>query len=77
MLDNTPHQPTKFRTKTWAELNDNARGTYNTNSKIKFKISMSSLCDYSDAYILVSGTITIDGEEHMMLQNKQMKEIKK
>ena len=79
MLDNTPNQPTKFRTKTWAELNDNARGTYNTNSQIKFKISMlkSSLCDYSDAYILVSGTITIDGEEHMMLQNKQMKEIKK
>ena len=23
----------------------------------------SSLCDYSDAHILVSGTITIDGEE--------------
>ena len=23
----------------------------------------SNLCDYSDAYILVSGTITIDGEE--------------
>ena len=36
---------------------------YNTNSHIKFKTSMlkSSLCDYSDAYILVSGTITITG----------------
>ena len=36
---------------------------YNTNSKIKFKTSMvkSSLCNYSDAYILVSGTIIITG----------------
>ena len=32
---------------------------------IKFKTSMlkSSLCDYSDGYILVSGTITIASEE--------------
>ena len=28
---------TKFRTKNWAEINDDARGTYNTNSQIKFK----------------------------------------
>ena len=33
------------------------------NSQIKFKTSMlrSSLCDFSDAYILVIGTITITG----------------
>ena len=33
------------------------------NSRIKFKTSMSrsSLCDYSDVYILASGTITITG----------------
>ena len=63
MLDNTPNQPTKFRTKDWVEINDDSRGKYNTNSQIKFKTSMlrSSLCDYSDAYILVSGTITIAG----------------
>ena len=63
LLDNTPNQPTKFRTKNWVEINDNSRGTYNTNSPIKFKTSMSrsSLCDYSDAYILASGTITITG----------------
>ena len=36
---------------------------YNTNGEIKFKTLMlkSNLCDYSDAYILVSGTITITG----------------
>ena len=37
---------------------------YNTSNQINFKTSMlrSSLCDYSDAYILVIGTITIDEE---------------
>ena len=46
--------------KNWYEINDCSRGTYN-NSQIRFKTSMlnSSLCDYSDAYILVSSTITI------------------
>ena len=41
--------------------NDDACGTCNTNSQIKSKNSMlrSSLCDYSDAYILVKETITI------------------
>ena len=50
-LDNTPNQPTKFRTKNCFEINDDARGTYNTNIQIKYKTSMlkSSLCDYSDA----------------------------
>ena len=63
LLDNTPDQATKFGTKNWVEINDDSRGTYNTNSQIKFKTSMlrSSLCDYSDAYILVIGTITITG----------------
>ena len=58
MLDNTPNQPTKFRTKNWVEINDNAGGTYNINNQIKFKSSMLkwSLCDYNDAYILVSET---------------------
>ena len=37
--------------------------TYNTNNQIKFKTSLlrSSLCDYSDVYILVRRTITITG----------------
>ena len=61
LLENTPNQPTKFRTKKWVEINDESRGTYNTNSQIKFKTSMlrSNLCDYSDAYILVSGNTTV------------------
>ena len=59
LLDNTLNQPSKFRTKNWVEINDESRGTYNTNSQVKFKTTMlkSSLCDYSDAFILVKGTI--------------------
>ena len=61
MLDNIPNQPTKFKTKNWVQINDDGRGKYNFNSRIKFKTSMlrSSLCDFSDAYILVSRTITV------------------
>ena len=60
-LDNTLNRQTKFRTTNWVEINDDARRMYNTNSQIKCRTSMlkSSLCDYSDAYILVEGTITI------------------
>ena len=61
--DNKSNQPSRFRTKNWVEINDESRGTYNVNSQIKFKTTMlkSSLCDYSDACILVKGTITITG----------------
>ena len=47
--------------KNWFEMNDDACEMYNTNSQTKFKPLMlkSSLCDYSDAYMLVSGAITV------------------
>ena len=35
LLDNTPNQPARFRIKNWVEINDDARGTYNTNRQIK------------------------------------------
>ena len=62
MIDGASNQPSKFRTKNWVEINDESRGTYNANSQIKFKTTMlkSSLCDYSDAYIIVKGTITVN-----------------
>ena len=63
LIDVTSNEPSKFRTKNWVEINDESRGTYNVGSQIKFKTTMlkSSLCDYSDAYILVNGKITIAG----------------
>ena len=54
LLDNTTNQTTKFGTKHWVEINDELRKTYNEDNQIRFKTSVlrSSLCDYSDIYIL-------------------------
>ena len=62
LLDNTSNQPSKFKTKNWVEINDGVRGVYSPNKQIRFKTSMlrSSLCDYSDTYILVKGNITVN-----------------
>ena len=62
LLDNASNQPSKFRTKIWVEINDDSRGIYNVHRQIKFKTTMlkSSIFDYSDAYILVKGTVTFD-----------------
>ena len=62
MIDDASNQPFKFKTKNWVEINDESRGTYNVNSQIKFKTAMlkSSLSDYSDAYILAKGAITVN-----------------
>ena len=62
MLDNAVNQPSKFRTKNWVEKNDESRGTYSVNRQINFKtpVVTSSLCNYSDAYILVNGKTKVD-----------------
>ena len=62
LIGDAPNHLCKFKTKNWVEINDESRETYNVNSQIKFKTTMlkSSLCDYSDAYILVKGTITVN-----------------
>ena len=43
---------------------DDTHGTYNASSQIKFKTTMlkSSLCDYSDVYILAKRTTTAIGQ---------------
>ena len=72
MLDNTPNERSKFRTKNLVEKNDDTRGKYNTNSQIKFKISLpkSCLCDYSDACTLVSGVAADDNAKRLDERNK-------
>ena len=61
MLDNVLNQPSKFRTKSWVEINDDARRIYNTNSQIKFKTTLfnSSLHDYSDICMVFKKTISV------------------
>ena len=62
MLSGGLNKPSKFRTKNWVEINDDVRGVYSPNKQIRFKTSMlrSSLCDYSDTYILVKGNMTVN-----------------
>ena len=63
LLGNKPNQLSMSRTKNWIEINDQSKKVYNTNSDIRFKtvMLMSSLCYYSDAYILVEGRVTTTG----------------
>ena len=63
MSDNTKCEPSKFKTRYWVAINDNSQGTYEDSNKIKLKTSVirKRLYDYGDAYILVSGTVTITG----------------
>ena len=63
LLDDSPNKTSKFITRIWVEINDESRGNYNDEKQIRFKKTMlkSSLCDYSDAYILVKEKITVTG----------------
>ena len=58
--DNESEKLSKFVTREYVRVNS-LSNTYNENKSIRFKTPMlrSNLCDYSDAYILVKGTITV------------------
>ena len=62
LLNDGSNKPSTFRTRNWVEINDDVRGISFPNKQIRFKTTMlrSSLCDYSDAYILVKGNITVN-----------------
>ena len=60
-FDNVP----RFITKKWIEVHDqsgSAEDRYKLSKQIRFKTSTlrSDLCDFSDAYIVVKGTIVIE-----------------
>ena len=53
LLDNSPNQLSKFRTKNWIKINDQSRGVYNTNSDIRFKtVSLDYLIIVMHTYLL-------------------------
>ena len=58
--DNESEKLSNFVTTEFIRVNSSSN-TYNENKSIRFKTAMlrSNLCDYSDTYILVKGTITI------------------
>ena len=51
----------KVVTKKWIEVYDQSEGNHNVNKEIKIKTLMlrSDLCNFSDVYIVVKGTITV------------------
>ena len=71
--DNESEQLSKFVTREYARVNS-LSNTYNENKSIRFKTPMlrSNLCDYSDAYILVNGTITVTGNNPKDRQNRPL-----
>ena len=56
----------KFVSKKWIDVYDQSQGNYNVNKEIRVKTSMlkSDLCDFSDAYIVVKGNITVTNPDN-------------
>ena len=63
LLNGSDNENSKFATKKWYVIDSESKGNYSQDDPIKFltKSLESSLCDYSDAYILVTGNITVAG----------------
>ena len=61
-VNGSNNENSKFATKMWcAKRSKRSRGNYSHENPIKFLTSSleSNLCDYSNAYILVTGNITV------------------
>ena len=60
LLNGSNNENSKFATKKWYVIDSESKGNYSDENEIKFLTSSleSNLCDYSDAYILVTGNIT-------------------
>ena len=63
LLNSSENEYSKFATKKWYVIDSESKGNYSHENPIKFLTSSleSSLCDYSDAYVLVTGNIAVVG----------------
>ena len=63
LLNSSENEYTKFATKKSHVIDSESKGNYSHEDPIKFltKSLESSICDYSDAYILVTGNINVVG----------------
>ena len=63
LLNGSDNENSKFATKKWYIIDSESKGNYLPDNEIKFLTSSleSSLCCYSDAYILVTRNITVKG----------------
>ena len=62
----------RFVTKKWIEVYDQSGKNYDVNKEIRIKTLMlrSDLCDFNDAYIVVKGDITLEGDTDANKRNK-------
>ena len=69
LLGDADNESSKFTTRKWYVINDQNNTDYDEGNQdcgtVKFetKVIKSNLCDYSDTYILVTGTITATGDD--------------
>ena len=63
LSNGSDNENSKFATTKWYVIDSELKGNYLPNNEIKFLTSSleSNLCEYSDAYILVTGNINITG----------------
>ena len=74
LLNDSNNNNSKFATKKWYVIDGETNGNYLPDNENKFLTSslVSSLCDYSDVYILVTGNINVtcgDGNTKLALKN--------
>ena len=77
LLGTTLDEVPRFITKKWVEVHDqsgSADDRYKPNKQIRFKTSMlrSDLCDFSDAYIVVKGEVTLTGGSNNSRKNSPL-----
>ena len=63
LLNGSDNGNSKFATKKWYVIDSESKRYYSDENQIKFLTSSleSNLGDYSDAYVLVTGNITVTG----------------
>ena len=66
LLNDSDNENSKFETKKCYIIDSESNGNYSHHNPIKCltKSIESSLCDYSDAYILVTGNINVTGGDN-------------
>ena len=75
LLDTTFDKLPRFITKKWSEVHDqsgSAEDRYKPSKQIRFTTLMlrSDLCNYSDPYIVVKGTITVTNPDNNAYNGK-------
>ena len=66
LLNNSENEYSKFATKKWYIIDSESKGNYSHQNPIRFLTNSleSSICDYSDTYILVTGNIAVAGGDN-------------